>query len=244
MANVGTLGNIVFSASSRKISTIDDITWSNSAQYASHNRHLRATLLEFTGTDAGSISFTMYFSVFMGVDPMTEITKLLNALRDGEAMRLVIGTRAFGRHKWVITRVSKTLERFDRSWSFNCCRRKRIPQRVRDTEELTMGFLVTADGNMVNNLAPATLVDEISQNISTILLTPKGSVPLDRNFGTSWQFISRNTPAAESMIVSDILDAVEEYEPRAEILSITFDTNEMTGQIIPRLEVSIRADSQ
>ena len=102
-----------------------------------------------------------------------------------------------------------------------------------------MGFFVTVDGNIVNKLAPATLVEEVSQNITTILLTPKGTVPLDRAFGTSWQFIDRNTPAAESLIVADILDAIEEYEPRANILNITFDTNEMTGQIIPRLEVAL-----
>ena len=104
-----------------------------------------------------------------------------------------------------------------------------------------MTFQITANGSIINNLAPQTLIDEITQNIATILLTPKGTVPLDRNFGTSWQFIDRNTPAAESTIVSDVLDAIEEYEPRVEIVDITFDTNEMTGQIIPRLEVSINA---
>ena len=113
MANIGTLGNITFSASSRQINTFDNMNWSNSARYASHDRHLRPTLLEFLGTNAGDITFDMYFSAYLGINPNTEITKLLNAQRSGIAMRLVIGNRARGRHKWVITDVSMGLERHD-----------------------------------------------------------------------------------------------------------------------------------
>ena len=102
-----------------------------------------------------------------------------------------------------------------------------------------MSFFITPDGNPIYNFAPATLIEEITQNVATILLTPKGSVPLDRAFGTSWMFVDRNTPAAESRIVSDVLDALEKYEPRIKIKEITFETNEMTGQIVPRLEVDL-----
>jgi hypothetical protein len=55
----------------------------------------------------------MYFSVFLGVNPLTELTKLLNAERGGRIMRLVIGSKAYGKHRWVITGTSKNLERFD-----------------------------------------------------------------------------------------------------------------------------------
>jgi len=113
MATIGTLGDIVFSVSNNQVNTFNGLKWDSSAQYAQHNRHLKDVLLEFTGTDADKISFSMYFSVFLGVDPMAEITKLLNAERDGQVMRLVIGSKGYGKHKWVIESSSKSLERFD-----------------------------------------------------------------------------------------------------------------------------------
>ena len=113
MSTIGTLGDIVFSVSRNQVSTFDGMKWESSTQYAVHNRHLKDVLLEFTGTDADKISFSMYFSVFLSIDPMTEITKLLNAERSGKVMRLVIGSKAYGKNKWVIDKLSKDLERFD-----------------------------------------------------------------------------------------------------------------------------------
>jgi phage protein U len=113
VATIGTLGDIVFSVSKNQVNTFSGMKWDSSAQYATHNRHLKDVLLEFTGTDADKISFSMFFSVFLGVDPMAEIVKLLGAERTGKAMRLVIGSKAYGKNKWVITGTSKDLERFD-----------------------------------------------------------------------------------------------------------------------------------
>lgn len=114
MAVVGTLGDIVFSVSRSKVKTFDGLKWESSAKYATHDRHLKDVLLEYTGTEADTISFTMFFSVFLGVDPMGEITKLLNAERSGKVMRLVIGSKAYGKNKWVITQTSKDLDKFDK----------------------------------------------------------------------------------------------------------------------------------
>lgn len=113
MAVIGTLGDIVFSVSRESVKTFEGMKWDSSAKYATHERHLKNTLLEFTGTDAESISFNVYFSVFLGVNPMQEIKKLLEAERSGKIMRLVIGSKAYGRNKWVIEKLSKDLDRFD-----------------------------------------------------------------------------------------------------------------------------------
>jgi phage protein U len=114
MAVIGTLGDIVFSVSHNKVLTFDGLKWDTSAKYATHDRHLKETLLEFTGNEADTISFSMFFSAYLGVNPMAEITKLLNAERKGRAMRLVIGSKAYGTHKWVITKTDKGLEQFDK----------------------------------------------------------------------------------------------------------------------------------
>lgn len=113
MAVIGMLGDIVFSVSKEAISTFNNLKWDSSVKYATHDRHLQDELLEFMGPAADTITFDMYFSVFLGIDPMQEIVKLLNAERKGEVMRLVIGTKAYGKNKWVITGTGKSLERFD-----------------------------------------------------------------------------------------------------------------------------------
>ncbi|MDR1705893.1 MAG: phage tail protein [Clostridiales bacterium] len=113
MAIIGTLGDVVFSVSSSQVRTFDGMKWDSSVRYAQHERHLKDTLLEFVGTDPDKISFSMYFSVFLGINPIEEITKLLNAERNGVVMRLVIGVKAYGKDKWVIERTSKSLEKYD-----------------------------------------------------------------------------------------------------------------------------------
>ncbi len=113
MAVIGSFGDIIFSVSTKEVKTFDNMKWDSSAKYVEHDRHLRDPLLEFTGTNADKISFTMYFSIFLGVDPLWEIGKLLAMERKGIANYLVIGSKRYGRHKWVINGTPKDLERFD-----------------------------------------------------------------------------------------------------------------------------------
>ncbi len=113
MAIIGSLGDTIFSVSRSKINTFDSIKWDSSVNYSEIDRHLKDPLLEYTGTGADRISFSMYFSVFLGVNPLDEIVKLLNAERKGTIMFLIIGPKKYGKNKWVIDKTSKTLERFD-----------------------------------------------------------------------------------------------------------------------------------
>lgn len=111
MATIGTLGDIVFSVSPKVIRTFNGLKKSVSPKFSSHNRHLKETLLEFTGTDPDKISFSMTLSVFLGVDPQAEAAKLESAARTGRIMRLILGRQSYG--KWVITSLSNSYERID-----------------------------------------------------------------------------------------------------------------------------------
>lgn len=113
MAVIGTFGDIVFSVSPKEIKTFESMKWNSSAKYATHNRHLKDDLLEFTGRNTDTISFKMNFSVFLGVNPLKEIDRLLDAERQGKVSRLVIGGKSYGEGKWVIEKTTKDLERFD-----------------------------------------------------------------------------------------------------------------------------------
>ena len=59
------------------------------------------------------MSFTMFFSDYFVVKTIHEISKILKAMRRGEVRRLIIGPKAYGTGKWVITKLSNSLERTD-----------------------------------------------------------------------------------------------------------------------------------
>ena len=113
MAIIGSWGDITFSVSRLTVKTFDGLKWESGVKYSAHDRHLKEPLLEFTGPDTESMSFSMFFSVFLGVNPIAEVSKLLKAMRRGEVHWLVIGPKAYGTNKWVITKLSNALERYD-----------------------------------------------------------------------------------------------------------------------------------
>lgn len=103
-----------------------------------------------------------------------------------------------------------------------------------------MAYIITPDTSAKINLAPGSVIEEVTQNLTMILSTLKNTVPLDRDFGLSARFLDKSTPVAEAVLVSEILDAIERYEPRAEAVEITFERDDGTGKLIPRLEVEIK----
>lgn len=113
MAIIGIWGPVAFSVSQRAVKTFDGMKWESAVKYATHDRHLKEPLLEFTGTDVESITFSMFFSAFLGINPILEITKLRRAMQNGDVYRLVIGAKAYGTHKWAIKSLSTSLERYD-----------------------------------------------------------------------------------------------------------------------------------
>ena len=90
-------------------------------------------------------------------------------------------------------------------------------------------------------IIPQNDVEEIIQNLHTILSTPKGSVPMYREFGIDASVIDVNVNAAMSLMVNAIYEAIETFEPRAEIVGVTFKDPETQGKLIPVVEVKINA---
>lgn len=102
-----------------------------------------------------------------------------------------------------------------------------------------MAYIVKAYESGKINLAPESAEEEILQNVAMIVSTPQFSVPLDRGFGLAQRFVDKPIQTAQAILVSEVMDAVEKYEPRVEIVSITFEHEEMPGSLIPVLEVNI-----
>lgn len=114
MAQVGVLGDIVFSVSVHVVKTIDNMQWSGSARYAEHQRHLTNALTEFTGLNPDTITFDVALSAYLGVHPQAELEKIWEYERTGRAVPLVIGNKTYGKYRWTIKNHRIRLQNFDR----------------------------------------------------------------------------------------------------------------------------------
>lgn len=109
---IGTLGDIVFTVSAETIQTFDGLKIESKTNYAKHTRHNKKPLLEFQYNDTDTASFTIYLSVFLGVNPRKMQVKIDKYRKKGKILTLVIGGKKYGT-KWVITQHSKDYEKFD-----------------------------------------------------------------------------------------------------------------------------------
>lgn len=110
---IGALGLIPFYVSGKAVQTIQNVVWSGSANFASHNRIGSTTLVEATGSNADNISFDMLLSADLGVNPWDAISAIVQAERKQSALQLTIGDHGYGRYRWVIESHNINLNRFD-----------------------------------------------------------------------------------------------------------------------------------
>lgn len=84
------------------------------------------------------------------------------------------------------------------------------------------------------------LVHSVMQNIRTILRTPKFTVPLYREFGLDYNFLDSPVTVASPILYAEVKEAIEEYEPRCEVVEIAFVIDKLNpGALSPEVEVEI-----
>ena len=76
-------------------------------------------------------------------------------------------------------------------------------------------YKVSASESTPLHLGVADTVQSVLQAIKIILTTPKGTVPMYRDFGINMDFLDLPIPAAEQRARMEIREAIEEWEPRA-----------------------------
>ena len=86
---------------------------------------------------------------------------------------------------------------------------------------------------------PKSEIEEILQNVQTILTTPKYSVPLDRNFGINTTLLDAPIPVAQAKLTADIINAIQVYEPRVTVLKVTYVSDNDAGIIFPKVRLKI-----
>ena len=116
---IGYLGDILFTVSSEKILTPSNIRWGGSARYAEHQRHCNYALTEFTGVNADYFPMDITLSRDLGVNPIEELVKIWTYKRTGAALRLVLGDRAYGKHRWTIRDHTIKVEHTDARGNFS-----------------------------------------------------------------------------------------------------------------------------
>ncbi len=101
--------------------------------------------------------------------------------------------------------------------------------------------ILDISGKDTNTLfwAPSSELEEIIQNVRTILTTRKGSVPLDREFGIDAGIIDKPTTNIGGLLTVAIMEAVEKYEPRVKVQSVSFEADGEEGIVYPCVKVVI-----
>ncbi|MDA3731677.1 GPW/gp25 family protein [Niameybacter massiliensis] len=98
-------------------------------------------------------------------------------------------------------------------------------------------YEITTDHKPLNMLARG--VEEILQNIAIILTTPKGSVTLDRDFGIDMSALDLPLEMAENICTAQIIEAIQDYEPRVKVAKVTYEKEHLTGVLKPKVQVVI-----
>ncbi|MCI9591502.1 MAG: GPW/gp25 family protein [Lachnospiraceae bacterium] len=76
--------------------------------------------------------------------------------------------------------------------------------------------------------------EDIMRCLRTLLNIRAGTQPADRELGISWECLDQLPETAEALFIVELEDKVAKYEPRAEILEVTFSYSE-TGIMIPHI---------
>ena len=108
---IGTLGDVVFEASSELVRTFDELERSGAAQYAEHQRIGLKPLLQYVAPQLESVQFKMLFSVELGTNPRKEIDKLRDMRDEGTVALFVLDGRPVG--SFVIGSLSEIWKRVD-----------------------------------------------------------------------------------------------------------------------------------
>lgn len=88
-------------------------------------------------------------------------------------------------------------------------------------------------------IIPSSELEEIAQNVQTILATEKFSVPLDRAFGLDGAALDRPLGAAQARLTADIATAVNQFEPRARVQRVTYDGDYSDGVLKPTVRIEV-----
>lgn len=105
---IGSLGEIVFEVSDKKVITPGGITRSNGSNWTTHQLIGGLSKTEYSGAKLQSLSLTIQLSSRLGVRPRKMLDKLAQMAEGRKVYPLIIGGKPVGKHSWRLTSVSET----------------------------------------------------------------------------------------------------------------------------------------
>lgn len=103
-----------------------------------------------------------------------------------------------------------------------------------------MSYTVSATDLKNLQLEEPDPVREVLRNVAIILATPKGSIPMYREFGLDNSFLDKPLPVAKVMAIAPVREAIERWEPRATYKSMTISHDPSNpGKLTFTVEVEI-----
>lgn len=105
-----------------------------------------------------------------------------------------------------------------------------------------MTYIIDTTKESEINFAPQNTYEEVIQNLYLLYSTMEYEIPLDRELGLSGIYIDKPIETAKALIMAELYDKTEKYEPRAEIITIDFETDYGTGTLKPIVEVEVNGE--
>jgi phage baseplate assembly protein W len=91
------------------------------------------------------------------------------------------------------------------------------------------------------NFNPATVEEEVLQNVAIILATPHGTAMMNRALGVSGALLDRPIDAAQAAAIADITEVVQTWEPRARVVAVAKGGDAAAGVLQPIVRIEINA---
>lgn len=113
MAEVGTMGDIQFTVSSRKVYTFSDYGRSSEPRIATHEIIGKKPILEFINPGLEEVSMTITLSAAFGVNPYEEVEKLRRMRDTGEVFNVFIGGKPLSQNQWMLVSMPEKVNAWD-----------------------------------------------------------------------------------------------------------------------------------
>lgn len=111
LGNIGALGHLKFVCSSKRVLTPSDVSRSLSTNWAQHKVIGGHPVLEWVSHESSSVSLTMRFDIWLGVEPRKALERLKKMMENKLYKSLIIGDDYLGR--FVITDIEEDRKAFD-----------------------------------------------------------------------------------------------------------------------------------
>lgn len=109
---IGSLGQLIFTVSSKYIFTLNNLTKSKSANWIEHKIIGKTPKLQFDGANLDQIKFNMHLSYTFGVNPYASVQKAERAMKEGSTLTFILGMKYLG--KYIIESIEETHKETDK----------------------------------------------------------------------------------------------------------------------------------